>query len=155
MMHGTHNVTLTPCNMMHGTHNVALTYCNMMHGTHNVTLTYCNMMHGTHNVKLLSISHWEYINVIFKLCIQIITAYSYIFFSFFLLFAAHCNILEQILLLLIFYHQLIYSFYQNRIIEGHVVPGIMEGLVLAQASSVHWPLRWPLYQSVDGRYPLR
>ena len=24
----------------------------MMHGTHNVTLTHCNMMHGTHNVKL-------------------------------------------------------------------------------------------------------
>ena len=24
----------------------------MMHGTHNVTLTHCNMMHGTHNVTL-------------------------------------------------------------------------------------------------------
>ena len=49
-MHGTHNVTLTHCNMMHGTHNVTLTHCNMMHGTH-VTLTHCNMMHGTHTVK--------------------------------------------------------------------------------------------------------
>jgi hypothetical protein len=38
--------------MMHGTHNVTLTHCNMLHGTHNVTLTHCNMMHGTHNVKL-------------------------------------------------------------------------------------------------------
>ena len=51
MMHGTHNVTLTHCNMMHGTH-VTFTHCNMMHGTHNVTLTHCNIMHGTHNVKL-------------------------------------------------------------------------------------------------------
>jgi hypothetical protein len=24
-----------------------------MHGTHNITLTHCNMMHGTHNVKFL------------------------------------------------------------------------------------------------------
>ena len=39
MMHGTHNVTLTHCNMMDGTHNVALTHCNMMHSTHNVQLT--------------------------------------------------------------------------------------------------------------------
>ena len=41
--------------MMHGTHNVTLTHCNMMHGTHNVTLTHCNMMHGTHNVKLIDV----------------------------------------------------------------------------------------------------
>ena len=47
MMHGTHIVTLTRCNMMHGTHIVTLTRCNMMHGTHKVTLTHCNMMHGT------------------------------------------------------------------------------------------------------------
>ena len=33
--------------MMHGTHNVTLTHCNMMHATY-VTLTHCNMMHGTH-----------------------------------------------------------------------------------------------------------
>ena len=50
MMHGTHSVTLTHCNMMHGTH-VTLTHCNMMHGTHNVTLTHCNMMHGTHKTQ--------------------------------------------------------------------------------------------------------
>ena len=39
----------------------------MMHGTHNVTLTHCNMMHGTHNVKSLkdfssfvyANSYWE------------------------------------------------------------------------------------------------
>ena len=40
--------------MMHGTHNFTLTHCNMMHGTHNFTLTHCNMMHGTHNVKLVN-----------------------------------------------------------------------------------------------------
>ena len=34
--------------MMYGTHNVTLTHCNMMHGTHNVILTHCNLMHGTH-----------------------------------------------------------------------------------------------------------
>jgi hypothetical protein len=38
--------------MMHVTHNVTLTHCNMMHGTHNGTLTHCNMMDGTHKVKL-------------------------------------------------------------------------------------------------------
>ena len=27
----------------------------MMHGTHNVTLTHCNIMHGTHNVRLFII----------------------------------------------------------------------------------------------------
>ena len=54
MMHGTHNVTLTHCNMMHGTHNVTLTNCNMMHCTHSVTLTHCNMMHGTYNVKSIN-----------------------------------------------------------------------------------------------------
>ena len=58
-MHGTHNVTLTHCNMMHGTHNFTLTHCNMMHGTHNVTLTHCNMMHGVHNVKLIPISSFR------------------------------------------------------------------------------------------------
>ena len=58
MMHGTHNVTLTHCNMMHGTHNVTLTHCNMMHGTHNVTLTHCNMMHDTHNVKYYCVNIW-------------------------------------------------------------------------------------------------
>ena len=57
MMRGTHNVTLTHCNMMRGTHNVTLTHCNMMHGTHSVTLTHCNMMHGTHNVKLQELLH--------------------------------------------------------------------------------------------------
>ena len=50
MMHGTHNFTLTHCNMLHGTHNVILTHFNMMNGTQNVKLTHCNMMHGTHNV---------------------------------------------------------------------------------------------------------
>ena len=42
--------------MMRGTHNVTLTHCNMMRGTHNVTLTHCNMMHGTHTVKLICLA---------------------------------------------------------------------------------------------------
>ena len=37
---------------MHGTHNVTLTHCNIMHGTH-VTLTHCNIMHGTYVKKKL------------------------------------------------------------------------------------------------------
>ena len=55
MMHGTHNITLTHCNMMHSTCNITLTHCHMMHDTHNITLTHCNMMHGTHNVKVIKI----------------------------------------------------------------------------------------------------
>ena len=52
MMHGTHSVTLTHCNVTHGTRSVTLTHCSVTHGTRNVTLAHCNMTHGTHNVKL-------------------------------------------------------------------------------------------------------